>query len=224
MRVAILGGTGGLGRGLVLRLGRDTAHDVVVGSRDGDRAERAADAFADGVAEHVGPSAPAGGSVTGATNAESVTDADVVVVAVPPEPAPDLVGELAASLPADAVVVSTVVGIEADDGHAYRRPESGSYAAAIAQAAPDHPVVGAFQAVPARPMAALDETPTYDVPVVGDDTDAVDRITGLIDDCEGLTGVPAGPLACATAVERLAPLLMRIGERTNRSGLGIRFV
>jgi NADPH-dependent F420 reductase len=225
MRVAILGGTGGLGRGLVLRLGRDTAHDIVLGSRDGDRAERAADAFAEGIADTAGPDHPDDGSITGATNAESVGNADVVVVAVPPEPAPDLVWDLAPLLPADAVVVSTVVGIEmGDDGHAYRRPEAGSYAAAIAAAAPDHPVVGAFQAVPAGPLAALDEIPNYDVPVVGDSPDAVDRVSGLIDDCDGLTGVPAGSLECATTVEHLAPLLMSVGERTDRSGVGIRFV
>jgi len=207
------------------RLGRDTAHDIVLGSRDGDRAKRAADAFADGIAANAGQDAPDDGSVTGATNAESVTDADVVIVAVPPDPAPDLVGELAPSMPADAVVVSTVVGIEMDDdGHVYRRPETGSYAAAIAAAAPEHSVVGAFQAVPAGPLAALDETPAYDVPVVSDSWDAVDRVTGLIDDCDGLTGVPAGSLECATTVERLAPLLMSVGERTDRSGVGIRLV
>ena len=44
MRIALLGGTGDIGAGLALRWGLDTDHELLVGSRDPERArERAAD-------------------------------------------------------------------------------------------------------------------------------------------------------------------------------------
>jgi predicted dinucleotide-binding enzyme len=44
MRIALLGGTGDIGEGLALRWGRDADHELVIGSRDADKAaERARD-------------------------------------------------------------------------------------------------------------------------------------------------------------------------------------
>ncbi|MBA3332263.1 MAG: NAD(P)-binding domain-containing protein, partial [Actinobacteria bacterium] len=42
MRVGIIGGTGGFGLALALRL-REAGHDVVIGSRDATRAQEAAE-------------------------------------------------------------------------------------------------------------------------------------------------------------------------------------
>ncbi|MHB8682551.1 MAG: NAD(P)-binding domain-containing protein, partial [Acidimicrobiales bacterium] len=60
MQVAIIGGTGPLGRGLALRLA-DAGHHVVVGSRDAARA-------GDIVAEHLGAWPGRDRPVTGTAN------------------------------------------------------------------------------------------------------------------------------------------------------------
>jgi len=43
MRIAILGGTGDIGEGLALRLARK--HQIIVGSREAEKAQEAADAY-----------------------------------------------------------------------------------------------------------------------------------------------------------------------------------
>ena len=71
--VAILGGTGNLGRGMAVRLAK-AGHRVVIGSRDADRAA----ASATEVAQLTGST-----EVTGADNGDAAAGADVVLVAVP---------------------------------------------------------------------------------------------------------------------------------------------
>ena len=70
MRVAIVGGTGPFGRALATRL-EEAGYDVVLGSRDRDRASKAAAEL----------------GVEGATNAEAVGSADLVVLATKAEAA-----------------------------------------------------------------------------------------------------------------------------------------
>ena len=80
MRVAILGGTGSFGHALAHRLAALGEDDIVIGSRDAQRAQETAQAI--------------GGRVTGATNHEAVSGADLVVLAVKAEGALDTAAEL----------------------------------------------------------------------------------------------------------------------------------
>lgn len=66
MRVAIVGGTGAFGRALAKRLREIGQDEVLVGSRDAERAQATADEL----------------GVTGGTNADMVAGADLVVLAV----------------------------------------------------------------------------------------------------------------------------------------------
>ncbi len=66
MKVAIVGGTGAFGRALAKRLREVADDEVVVGSRDADRAQTMADEL----------------GVAGGRNQDIVRDADLVVLAV----------------------------------------------------------------------------------------------------------------------------------------------
>jgi 8-hydroxy-5-deazaflavin:NADPH oxidoreductase len=80
MRVAIVGGTGKFGRALAARL-RET-DDVVIGSRDAERAREAAAEL----------------GVEGATNEDAVRGVDLVVLAVKADTALDTARELRAAI------------------------------------------------------------------------------------------------------------------------------
>jgi NADPH-dependent F420 reductase len=79
MRIALLGGTGDIGEGLAVRWGRDTAHELLIGSRDPERAREAADAYQETVADHGGDA-----DIAGYDNTMAADRADVAVLAVPP--------------------------------------------------------------------------------------------------------------------------------------------
>jgi len=183
MRIAVLGGTGALGRGLALRFAAAGA-TVVIGSRDGARAvERAVELTAalaawpaSRPAEHADPpdapadppdatapadpaaaaaTAPAdpAGSITGAANPDAARTAEVVVVAVPWDAHADTLRACAAEL-AGKVVVDAVNPLGFDAGGAYPlRVSEGSAAEQAQRLLPDSRVVAAFHTLPAGVLA-----------------------------------------------------------------------
>jgi NADPH-dependent F420 reductase len=220
MRIALLGGTGDIGEGIALRLARDTGHDIVVGSRDADKATAAATDYTETLDEH-GIEA----SIEGAANPDTAAGADVVVLAVPAYYLADTIDAVADELGA-AVLVSPAVGMQRDeDGLHYNPPGVGSVTELAASSAPDDvPVVGAFHNLAASRLADLDATLDWDVPVVGDDDEAKATVTNLVATVDGLRPLDAGGLANAAEVESLTPLLINLAA--NNDGLhdlGVRF-
>ena len=220
MDIALLGGTGDIGEGLALRWAYDTGHEVIVGSREAERAEGKAEEYATEL-----DSRGVESSLAGDENGEAAARADVVVCAVPAYHLTDTIEAVADDLDDGDVLVSPAVGMKRDeDGMHYNRPGAGSVTALAAGAAPDGvSVVGAFHNLAADRLANLDADLDVDTLVVGDD-DAVDTVSALADDIEGLRPVSAGGIANAAEVEALTPLLINIAM--NNDGLhdvGVKF-
>ena len=208
MRIALLGGTGDIGEGLALRWAYHTDHDVVVGSREAERARGKAEEY-----ETELVSRDVERTIEGYENEEAAARADVVVVAVPPWHVADTVESVAESL-GEAILVSPAVGMDVDaDGAHYRPPEAGSVTALVAEAAPDDvPVVGAFHNLAADRLANLDVMLDLDTLVVGDDEDAKGIVRRLGEGIEGLRVLDAGPLANAPEVESVTPLVINVAR------------
>ena len=125
MRIALLGGTGDIGEGLTLRWARDAGHELLVGSRDPERARDRAEEYTATLADR-GVDA----DIKGFENAMAADRADVVVLAVPAYHLVDTVESVADRLDADTVLVTPAVGMTRDDdGFSYNRPGAGSVAA-----------------------------------------------------------------------------------------------
>ena len=220
MQVALLGGTGDIGEGLALRMGRDTDHEVLVGSRETERAEQAADEYGAELARRGVDAA-----VAGHQNPEAADRGDVVVLSVPAYYLSDTVDSVADSLDG-SILVSPAVGMQRDDrGLHYNPPGVGSVTKLAARAAPDGvPVVGAFHNLAAGRLADLDADLDWDVPVVGDDPDARATVSALAEEVDGLRALDVGGLANAAEVESLTPLLINLAS--NNEGLhdlGVKF-
>jgi NADPH-dependent F420 reductase len=221
MRIALLGGTGNIGEGLVMRWAYDTDHELVVGSRETTRAREAAAEY-----ETELDSRGLDRTVEAATNEAAVVDADVVVVGVPPYHVSDTVEAVGDNVAEDSILLSPAVGMKRDDaGMHYHRPGAGSVTAVAAAAAPEGvPTVGAFHPLAADRLADLDAELGQDVPVVGDETAAKETVMALTEEISGLRAVDAGPLANAAEVESLTPLVINVARyNEGMHRLGIRF-
>jgi NADPH-dependent F420 reductase len=221
MEIALLGGTGDIGEGLALRWAYDTDHDVLIGSRDPDRAESKAEEY-----ETELDSRGLERSIRGDGNAAVAAAADVVVVSVPPYHVSDTIEAVSDRLDEDAILVSPAVGMKRDeDGMHYHRPGAGSVTAVAAEAAPAGiPVVGAFHSLSADRLANLDVDLDLNTLVVGDDEDARETVTALADGIEGIRALDAGPLANAPEVESLTPLLINLARyNEGLAHAGVRF-
>ena len=221
MRIALLGGTGDIGEGLALRWAYHTDHEVVIGSRDPDKAREKADEY-----ETELSSRGRDVKVNGFTNEMAADRASVVVLAVPPYHVSDTVAAVSESLSEGDVLVTPAAGMNRDDdGFHYHPPKAGSVTALVADAAPDDvPVVGAFHNLAAGRLADLDADLGIDTLLVADDGDAKETVRLLAEGIDGLRALDGGGLANAPEIEGITPLLINVAR--NNDGLhdlGIQF-
>ena len=220
MRIAILGGTGDIGQGLALRLGYDTDHDVVIGSREPERARTKAEEYETELSSRGRDS-----KITGFHNEMAADRADVLGLAIPPDHIPDVMRGVRDRLDEDTIVVSPATQMTRyEGGFRYDPPSAGSVAAKISRAAPaSNPVVGAFHPLSADRLANLGLTFDLDTPVFGDDEDAKEIVSRIAEDIEGLRAVDAGSLEAAPVVESLTPLIITLGIQGVGHDLGVKF-
>ena len=221
MRLALIGGTGDIGRGLALRFALDTDHEILIGSRDPENARAAATEYEAELAA-LGLERP----IKGFVNEMAADRADVVILAVPPYYVADTVDAIADKLDEETVLVSPAVGMKRDEeGLYYHPPPIGSVTALAAEHAPAGvPVIGAYHNLPADRLADLDVEIDLDTLVVGDDDRAKALVRALTGEIEGLRALDAGPLSNAADVESVAPLVINVGRYNDgMHDVGVKF-
>lgn len=222
MRIALCGGTGDIGEGLALRWAHDSTHEIVIGSRDPERARAAATEYENELANRGVETA-----INGFVNEMAADRADVVVLSVPAYHLSDTVESIADRLDSDTILVSPAVGMKkGDDGSFhYNRPGAGSVVKLAVNAAPDDvPVVGAFHNLPAGKLANLDADIDWDTLVIGDNANPKKTVADLADDIDGLRALDGGGLDNAPEIEGITPLLINVAmNNEGMHDLGVRF-
>ena len=219
MRIAIVGGTGGMGYGLAVRLAA-AGQDVVIGSRSADRAQAAAQR----VKALLGPKLK--GSVEGGPNAEIVKDATVVMVTVPFPGQADTYKAIKSSLGPNTTVVDCTVPLASEIGG---RPTRmlGVWEGSAAQQARsicgrDLSLASGFHTIMAGTLEATDVSVDQDVLICGDPEarKVAAEVVGLI---PGARCVDCGGLETARILESLTALLIGINGRYKlHPGAGLR--
>lgn len=199
--VGILGGTGPAGRGVAVRWA-SAGHDIVIGSRDADRAGEAAQTLN-----------PRGsGVISGGTN-EQAASCDVVVVATPWESAVATVSALRSQLAGKTVISMANALVREGRELVPVYPPRGSVAAQIAFALPQSTIVGAFHHLPANLMLDLDSGLDADVVVFSDDDAARQSVAAMINEMPGLSAVVAGSMSLASPIEAFTAVCISINIR-----------
>jgi NADPH-dependent F420 reductase len=214
--ICIVGGTGALGFGLALRLGRQGV-PVVIGSRDAARAHESA-----ARASELLP----GGSFAGAENAEAVLESEIVVLSVPFRNQSETLTNLKGALRAGQLLVDATVPLAAAVGGKATRTLGvwqGSAAQQAQEMAPEGvQVVSAFHTVSAALLSDLEHDLDEDVLLCGDRREDKDKVAELVNLIPGLRAVDCGRLEMARIVEQLTPLIISINIRHKvRAGIKI---
>ena len=214
--VCIVGGTGALGFGLAVRLGR-AGVPIVIGSRDTQRAEQAAARARERV--------PCG-EFSGLHNAQAVHGIEIVILSVPFRSQSETLTNLREALEAGQLLIDATVPLAAAiSGKATRTLGvwQGSAAQQAQEMAPEGVrVVSAFHTVSAALLTDLDHRLDEDVLVCGDRRADKQRASAVIEQIEGLRAVDCGPLEMARIVEQLTALLISINVRNKvRAGIKI---
>jgi NADPH-dependent F420 reductase len=215
--IAMIGGTGPLGRGLGYRFVA-AGHTVVVGSRAADRAAEMAETIRTRLTEHGVDAA----ELSGTTNTGALHRAEIAVLAVPWDSHEVLVESLAGDL-AGKIIVSCVNPLGFDQHGPYGLTVEESAAEQAQRLVPTARVVGAFHHVAAASLwKTLDPLGHESILVCGDDQEAKKRVMDLATAVTGHVGVDAGALRLARQLEPLTAVLISINKRYKiRSGIAV---
>lgn len=239
MKIAILGGTGNIGKGFALRWGQK--HEIIIGSRNVDKAKAVAAEYNE-VLEKYGYKPV----IEGTDNKTAAEGAEIVVIAIRyNQLAP--VMELIYPVIENKIAISVVVPMERNmcyisPGSEYPKtpieskefnteyfcfsmPESGSAAQEIFTMIPESTeLVAAFHTVPARKLANLDMELDYDIGVCGSSMHAKEIVFDLVRDISNMRPLDIGPLDTAAMIESLTPLIINVAARNEMKDVSLKFV
>jgi len=207
--IAVIGGTGDLGRGIVRRLAK-AGHDVTIGSRSAEKAEAAAGDFAQ-----------LGVQVGHAANEDAAQGKEIVIVTVPYASQATTL-ELIRDKVGDAIVVDTTVPLMPPKVMRVQLPTAGCAALEAKQILGEGiRFVTAFHNVSAH-LLDSDDKVECDILVFGDDVEARQTILELCPGM-GLRGLSGGSLNNSAAAEALTSILIYMNKTYKADGAGIRF-
>ena len=215
MKIGIVGGTGDIGEGIAMRLSPN--HDVVIGSREEEKAVESSDVCYATVTKLGLPC-----SVSGYSNQDAIDRSDIVILAIPFRHVEPTLASLHGF--DNKLVISPVNPMEKRDFFIYTPPPDGSAALLIKRLLPKETrLCSAFNTVAANKWKALNETLDLAVPVCGDDPLSKATVLDLVRSIPGVKAYDAGPLAVSSMVECLTPLLLNIARFNKMKDVGVQF-
>lgn len=209
--ISILGGTGEQGPGMALRWAK-TGAQVIIGSRQRERAERVAMELNQELGQDL---------VQGMANPEAAAAADVVALTVPFSAHRSTLEAVKPYLQ-EKILIDVCVPLDPENPRKMLLPPEGS-ATEEAQALLGEAVkvVAAFQNVSAHELRQLDHSIECDVLVCGNDREARQTVMRLVEQM-GLHPVDAGLAYNARVVESITALLIGLNIHYKVKGSGLR--
>ena len=209
MKIALLGGTGDIAEGLVLRWSK-AGHEIFIGSRSEEKALGITNEYKEKL-DSLGIES----KISGMANADAAKAAEVVIISIPPEYAAATINQIKDSF-TDQIVVTPVVSMERkeDKSFVYNPPAQGSSAFEIQEALPSTArLVSAYHNLPAKELSKIEEDLDYDVVICGDDEEAKEVVKQLTEDMPTMRVLDAGPLKVSAMIEALTPLIVNLNVR-----------
>jgi NADPH-dependent F420 reductase len=230
MKIGIVGGTGGMGEGFALRW--CVNHQIVIGSRDKNKASEVANNYTKIAQEFykdkkIGGDGEAG-NISGDNNFDLGKDLDILILSIPYESINDTCSKLAQDISDSCIVVSPIVPMKwTEKGFRYIPFEEGKKTAAELVA--DNfklrsRIVSAFHTISEVKLKKLELTLDADTYICGDDTSVVEKIKGLVSEIPGLRPIYLGELSMTYQAEVLTPMLLNGAKKNKLKNPGLKLV
>ena len=223
MNIGIIGGTGGMGKGFAFRWCKN--HDIIIGSRDAERAASTATEYTSQANEAYDK---INGTITGKDNLSVARESQILVLSIPYDNIDSICSQVLPEVSDDCIVISPIVPMtKTDTGFecvAIKDNKPFSHQTVEKHMKDVTKLVSAFHVISEKklvnPTLALD----YDIFVAGDGKESVEIVNGLINEIEGLRQIYLGPGALAYLVEMSTPLLLNPMIRNKMKNPGIKII
>jgi len=212
-----------MGEGFALRWCQK--HDIVLGSRDSQKAREAAENYMITAKQTYGNIS---GTISGSDNVSFTKDIDILILSIPYDSIDETCGKLAGKIRDDCIIVSPIVPMtKTDAGFVYIPLEQGKAQAAemVADKLPPRSrIVSAFHTISEIKLKKLSETLDSDTFICGDDQNAITKLSSLIGEIAGLRPIYLGPLSLAYQAEILTPMCLNAAKRNKMKNPGVKLV
>jgi 8-hydroxy-5-deazaflavin:NADPH oxidoreductase len=223
MKVGIIGGTGGMGKGFALRWSQ--SHNVVVGSRDATRAAESAVEYTNLAKEAFGEIK---GSISGSDNVTVAKESDVLILSIPYENIDTVCSGILSEIKDSCVVVSPIVPMtKTDVGFecvSIKDSKPFSYKLVLEHMKDKSKLVSAFHVISEKKLINPTLELDYDIFVCGDSKDSVGVVNELINEIKGLRSIYLGPIELSYLAEMSTPLLLNAMIRNKIKNPGIKII
>ena len=223
MKVGIIGGTGGMGKGFALRW--SVNHDVIVGSRDAARAAESATEYTNIAKESFGDIK---GTISGNDNISVAKDSDVLILSIPYENIDSVCSVILPEVKDTCVIVSPIVPMtKTDVGFecvSIKENKPFSYKLVSNHMKDKSKLVSAFHVISEKKLINPTLELDYDIFVCGDDKESVQVVNTLIDEIKGLRAIYLGPIELSYLAEMSTPLLLNAMIRNKIKNPGIKII
>lgn len=223
LKIGIIGGTGGMGKGFAIRWCIN--HDVLVGSRDAERASKSAEEYTNTAKEAYGK---INGSISGNDNVSIAKESDVLVLAIPYENIDSTCSQILPQIKDSCVVISPIVPMTKTElGFEFipiKENKPFSYQLVVKHMKDKSKLVSAFHVISEKKLVNPTLTLDYDIFVCGDDQNSVNVVNGLINEIKGLRPIYLGPGSLSYFAEVATPLLLNAMIKNKLKNPGIKII
>ena len=223
MKIGIIGGTGGMGKGFSLRW--CVNHDILIGSRDAVRANEAAQEYS---ALTIQEYSSVKGKITGKDNLSVAKESDVLVLSIPYENIDSICSQLLPNTKESCVVISPIVPLTKTDAGfefiSFKEKKPSAFELVQKYVKNKSKLVSAFHTISEKklidPKLVLDS----DIFVCGDDENAVNIVNSLIREVKNLRPILLGPGSLSYLAEMATPILLNAMIKNKMKNPGIKII
>ena len=223
MKIGIIGGTGGMGKGFALRWCEN--HDVVIGSRESAKAEEAAKEYAD-LAQKEYSSLK--GKITGKDNISVARESDVLILSIPYENIDTICSQLLPNVRDDCIVISPIVPLTKTDAGfefiSFKDKKPSAFELVQKHMKNKSKLVSAFHTVSEKKLIDTKLVLDSDIFVCGDAEDSINIARQLITEIKNLRPILLGPGSLSYLAEVATPILLNAMIKNKMKNPGIKII
>ena len=225
MKIGIIGGTGGMGEGFALRW--CVNHDIILGSRDKQKAQMVAENHMNTI-HNTSFSGKITGSIKGDDNLSVAKESEILILSIPYENIESTCKDIENIIKDECIVVSPIVPMSRNEDGFYYIPFANGKKSAGALVAENLPscnkVISAFHTISEVKLKNIETSLNADTFICTNNKESLQILSKLVDDIDGLRAVYLGPLSLSYQAEVMTPMILNASKQNKLKHPGIKLV